>query len=78
MIGQLEDVEMDVAGVNIHVGFEVIDIMRDKYPYPAQLGIDWAFMKYAIINMKKELMNFEVEQVRVIQPIDPYQGLKVT
>jgi hypothetical protein len=39
-IGRLESVEIDVVGVNIVAKFEVIEIMGDKEPYPALLGID--------------------------------------
>lgn len=36
------------------------------------------FEKYAIIELKKELMTFEVEGARVIQPLDLYQGPRFT
>lgn len=39
-IGILEGLKVDVAGVKTHAYFEVIDIMGDKDPYPALLGID--------------------------------------
>jgi hypothetical protein len=39
-IGRLENVEIDVAGVKTVADFEVIEIMGDKDPYPALLGID--------------------------------------
>ena len=38
-VGRLEDVEVDIARVNNCADFEVIDIMGDKDPYPALLGI---------------------------------------
>ena len=44
--------------------------MGEKYPYPSLLGIDSDFENYVIINLKKEFMTFEVEGVRVIQPLD--------
>ena len=65
LIGRLEDVKVDIAGVNTYTDFEVIDIMGDKDLYPALLGIDWAFENYAIIDLKKELMIFEDGEVRV-------------
>ena len=64
-IGRLEGVEVDIAGVKTYIDFEVIDIMGDKDPYPALLGIDWAFENYAIIDLKKELMIFEDGEVWV-------------
>jgi len=36
----LENIEVDVVGVKIHIEFKVIDIMGDKDPYPTLLGID--------------------------------------
>jgi len=48
--------------------------MGDKDPYLELLGIDKAFENYAIIDIKRETMTFEVEGVRVIQPFGPYQG----
>jgi len=51
--------EIDVAGVKTVVDFEVIEIMGDKDPYPTLLGIDWAYDNYAVINLKKDTMNFE-------------------
>ena len=64
-IGRLEGVEVNIAGVKTYTDFEVIDIMGDKDPYPALLGIDWVFENYAIIDLKKELMIFEDGEVRV-------------
>ena len=64
-IGRLEGVEVDIAGVKTYMDFEVIDIMGDKDPYPALLGIDWDFENYVIIDLKKELMIFEDGEVQV-------------
>lgn len=58
--------------------FEVIDIMGDKNPYLTLLEIDWAFVNCMVIDLNKELMTFEVEGVKVIQPLDPYQGPSFT
>jgi hypothetical protein len=49
LIGRLKNVEIDVAGVNIVVVFEVIEMMGDKDPYHVLLGIDWAYNKYVVI-----------------------------
>jgi len=64
--------------VKAHADFEVIDIMGDMDPYPALLGIEWEFENHFIIDLKKELMNFDVEGVGVIQLLDPYQRLRFT
>jgi len=74
-LGGLENVEVYLAGVKPRkADFEVIKILGDRYPYPSQLGIDWAFKNYDVIDMKKETMTFESDGTRVIQPLDPYQG----
>ena len=57
-IGRLENMEIDVAGVKIMVDFQFIEIMGDKDPYPTLLGIDWAYENNAVIDLKKDTMNF--------------------
>jgi hypothetical protein len=71
-IGTLENVEIYIVGVKTVVEFEVIEIMGDKDPYPALLGIDWAYDTYAVIDLKKDTMTFEAEGIKVVQPLDPY------
>jgi hypothetical protein len=73
-IGRLENVEIDVVGVNTIDDFEVIEIMGDKDPYPALLGIDWAYENYAVIDLKKDTMTFEADGIKVVKPLDPYVG----
>ena len=77
-IGRLEEVEVYIVGVNTYTDFEVIYIMGDKDPYPALLEIDWAFENYGIIDLKNELIIFEYGEVKVTQPLDPYQGPRYT
>jgi hypothetical protein len=48
--------------------------MGEKDIYPALLGIDWAYEKYVVIDLKKETMTFESDGMKVTQPLDPYQG----
>jgi hypothetical protein len=45
----LENVEIDIVGVKIVVDFDVIEIMGDKDPYPALIGIDWDYGNYVVI-----------------------------
>jgi hypothetical protein len=52
-IGHLEQVEVNIEGVKTKVDFEVIDIMDESDPYPALLGIDWAFDNNVVLNLKK-------------------------
>ena len=77
-IGRLENMEIDVAAVKTVSDFEFIEIMGDKDPYPVLLGIDWAYNNYAVIDLKKDTMNFEVEGIKVVQPLDPYVGPRYT
>ena len=65
---------MDINGVRTFVDFEVIDIVDDSCPYPAMLGIDWAFKNYTIVDSKKRRMTFEGDDLRVITPLDLDEG----
>ena len=58
--------------------FEVIEIIGDSRPYPALLGIDWAIGNMAIIDLKRRQMTFEDTQLRVIAPLNPFQGPRYT
>jgi hypothetical protein len=51
--GRLEHVLVDIDGVRTFAYFEVIEIVDDIYPYPALLGIDWAFDNSTIVHLKK-------------------------
>jgi len=66
------------AGVNTVEELKVIEIMGDKYSYPTLLGIDWAYKNYVVINLEKESMTFEVDGMKVVQPLDPYLGPRYT
>jgi hypothetical protein len=72
--GRLQNVEVDLDGVKTIFDFEVIEIMGEKDPYPALLGIDWAYENFVVIDIKKELMTFEADGMKVTQPLDPYRG----
>jgi hypothetical protein len=74
LIGRLENVEIDVAGVKIVVDFEVIEIMGDKEPYPALISIDWAYDNYVVTDLKKDTMTFEADGIKLVQPLDMYVG----
>ena len=51
--GRLEHVLVDIDGVRTFGDFEVIEIVDDSFPYPALLGIDWAFDNSTIVDLKK-------------------------
>jgi hypothetical protein len=57
----LEQVEVNIEGVKMKDDFEVIEIMDDSDPYPALLGIDWAFDNNVVLNLKKRQMSFETD-----------------
>ena len=65
---------VDIDGVWSLVDFEVIEIIDDSNPFPALLGIDWAFDNLAVINLKKKQMTFEGPNIRIIVPLDPSMG----
>jgi hypothetical protein len=72
--GRLEHVPVDIDGVRTFADFEVIEIVDDNFPYPALLGIDWAFNNSTVVDLKKRRMNFERDGLRVIAPLDPDEG----
>jgi hypothetical protein len=57
--GRLEHVPVDIDGVRTFTDFEVIEIVDDSFPYPALLGIDWAFNNSTMVDLKKIRMTFE-------------------
>jgi hypothetical protein len=69
---------VDINGVRTFVDFEVIEIVDDNCPYPALLGIDWAFNNSTFVDWKKRRMTFERDGLRVIAPLDPYEGPRYT
>jgi hypothetical protein len=74
----LEHVLVDIDRVREFVYFEVIEIVDDYFPYPALLGIDWAFNNSTVVDLKKRQMTFERHGLRVISPLDPYEGQRYT
>ena len=53
-MGRLSNVPIDIDGVWSLADFEVIEIIDDSNPFPALLGIDWAFDNLVFINLKKK------------------------
>ena len=70
----MSNVIVNVEGLCTYADFEVINIVDDTNPYPALLGIDWAINNQTIINFKKRILSFEYEEMRVVSPIDPFEG----
>ena len=77
-LGCLSSVPVDLDGVHILDDFEVIEIINDNTPYLALSSIDWAFENQAIINLKKKIMSFEGNGIRIIGPLDPALGPRYT
>jgi hypothetical protein len=72
--GIMEHVPMDIDRVSMFAYFEVIEIVDDNCPYPALLGIDWAFNSSTVVDLKKRHMTFERDVLRVIAPLDLDEG----
>jgi hypothetical protein len=64
--------------VRVFTDFKVIEIVDDSCPYLALLGIDWAFNKSIIVDLKKRRMTFEGDGLRFIAPLDPDEGSRYT
>ena len=71
-LGRLPQVPVDIDRVRSFADFEVIEIIGDSRPYLALL--DWAIGNMAVIDLKRRQMTFEDVQIRVIVPLDPFQG----
>jgi hypothetical protein len=69
-VGSLQNVEVDLVGVKTLVDFEFIEIMGENDPYLALLVIDLDYENYDITDLKKETMTFELDGMRVTQPLD--------
>jgi hypothetical protein len=70
----LEHVPVDIDGARTFADFEVIEIVDDNYPYPELLGIDWTFNNSTMVYLNKIHMKFERDGLRIITPLDPYEG----
>ena len=72
-IGRLSQVPADIDELCTFADFKFINIVDDKDPYPALLEIYWSIANHAIINLKKRILSFEDEKMRVLSPIDPLE-----
>ena len=75
-MGRLHSVVVDIKGVCIVVDFQVIEIMDDKNPYPALLGLEFPFDTNEIINLNKRKIVFKKGDLGVIFPFDPSEGVR--
>ena len=77
-LGRFPSVPVDIDGVSTLAYFEVIEIIDDRKPYPALLGVEWEIDNYAVFNLKNRHMTFEGKGLRVIVPLDPSQVERYT
>jgi hypothetical protein len=77
-LGRLSSFSVDLDKVHSLADFKVIEIIDDSTPYPALLGIDWAFSNQAVINLKKKTVSFKGNGIWVIDPLDPALGPRYT
>jgi len=73
-MGRLQGIMVDIKGASVLADFEVIEIVDDKNPYLALLGIDWATDMNGVINLKKRKMIFEKKSLCVVVPLDLAEG----
>jgi hypothetical protein len=62
---------VNIDGVRKVAYFEVMNIVDEIQPYPSLMGLEWAFYKQEIINMKRREMIFEVGELKVTASLDP-------
>ena len=70
----MENVKVDLGGVNTTMDFELIEIMEGIDDYPTLLGMKCDYENYWLIDLKNRMMIFEANDVRETQPLDPHQG----
>jgi hypothetical protein len=76
--GILEHLPVDINRVRTFGEFKVIEIVDDRCPYPALLGIDWDFNNLTVVDLKKRRMTFEGDVLRFISPLNPNKGRRYT
>jgi hypothetical protein len=70
----LEYVEVNLVIVNIVKKFKVIKIIDKKDTYPIMLSFKWDNGNKGMINLKMGNMLFEVDEIKVIHPIEFLRG----
>ena len=65
---------VDIEGMGTYADFDVIEVVDDGGSYPALLRIGWDNDIMAVINIKKWVMTFENQDIKVISPMDPQEG----
>ena len=73
-IGWVTNLVVDVEVMRNRAYFDIIEVVNGEGSYPTLLGFGWANDSMAVINFKKQMMNFENQDIRVIAPMDPDEG----
>lgn len=72
-MGRLQGITVDIDGTSTWMDFKVIEIVDEKSPYPALLGVDWATNMNGVIDLRQRNMIFE-ESLPVVILLDPTEG----
>lgn len=75
-MGRLPSIIVEIKGIWTIADFKVIEIADDSNPYPTLLGLDFDFDNLAIMNLKKRQMVFEKDDMRIIFPLGPLEGVR--
>jgi hypothetical protein len=65
LVGRMKFFEVDLDGVKTIVDFGIIEIMGEKDPYPTLLDIDWVNENYVVIDIKRENMTLEYDDMKI-------------
>jgi hypothetical protein len=70
-IGILKNTIVYLDGMCTTTDFEVMDMVDESIPFPALLGINWAFYNQSIISLNNRKVIFEARKIMVVEPLDP-------
>jgi len=77
-MGRLQGVIVDIEEASTQMDFEVIEIVDDRNPYLALLGIDYATNMNGVINLKKQKIIFEKKCLHIVVLLDLAEGVHYT
>jgi len=58
-LGRLESMWIDIEGIRSTTTFEVIQTVDDRLPFPALLGLEWAFENFSLVSLRHKLLVLE-------------------
>ena len=65
-IGHISNLVVNIEGMKTRADFDVIEVVGDGGSYPMLLGTGWDNDSMAVINFKKCIMRFEVDNCHAI------------